>query len=122
MMVFLKSTLRTKLSVSAFIHDLEERGVDVGMGLLDLVEEDDRVGAAADLLGQLAAFLVADVAGRSTDESRDVVLLHVLGHVDLDQGVGVAEHELGEGLGQHRLSAFGRTGEAEAADGALGRL
>ena len=31
------------------------------------------------------------------------MLLHVLGHVDLDQGVGVAEHELGEGLGQSVL-------------------
>ncbi len=63
-----------------------KRVVDVGMGFFDLVQEDDGVGAAADLLGELAAFLVADVAGRSADQPRDVVLLHVLGHVDLDRG------------------------------------
>ena len=41
------------------------------------------VGATADLLGQLATFFVADVAGRRTDQARGVVLLHVLRHVDL---------------------------------------
>ena len=84
----------------AFLHDLEQHVVDVGVGLLDLVEQDDRIGPAADLLGELAAFLVADVARRSADQPRDVVLLHVLRHVDLDQRVGVAEHELGQGLGE----------------------
>jgi hypothetical protein len=37
------------------------------------------------LLGELAALFVADVAGRRADESRHVVLLHVLGHVEVDQ-------------------------------------
>ena len=92
----------------AFLHDLEEHVVDVGMGLLDLVEQDDRVRPAADLLGELAALLVADVARRGADQPRDVVLLHVLRHVDLDQGVGVAEHEFGQRLGQQRLADAGR--------------
>src|SRR5262249_4293039 len=53
---------------------------------------------------------------------RDVVLLHVLRHVDLDQRVGVAEHELGQGLGQQRLADPGGPGEDEAADRPLGIL
>jgi hypothetical protein len=56
------------------------------VGLFDLVEEDDGVGAAADGLGELAALVVADVAGRRADEAGDGVLLHVLGHVDADHG------------------------------------
>ncbi len=57
----------------------------VGMGLLDFVQQHDGVGTTADLLGQLTAFFVADVAGRGTDQAADVVLLHVLAHVDLNQ-------------------------------------
>src|SRR5687768_9155279 len=66
--------------------------------LLDEIEKDDAVGPAADALGELAAFLVADVAWGRADQAADVVLLHVLGHVDLHEGLGVAEHELGQGL------------------------
>src|SRR6185312_10272334 len=47
----------------AVVHDLQEGVEDVRVRLLDLVEEDHRVRPAADRLGQLAALLVADVAG-----------------------------------------------------------
>ena len=106
----------------AFFHDLQQHVEDVGVGLLDFVEQHDGVGPAADLLGELAAFLVADVARRGADQPADVVLLHVLGHVDLDQRVVVAEHELGQGLGEQRLADAGGAGEDEAADRPLGIL
>ena len=82
----------------------------------------DRVGLAPDRLGQLAALFEADVAGRRADEAADVVPLHELAHVDLDQGVLAAEHELGEGLGQLGLADAGRAQEDERADRALGIL
>ena len=53
---------------ASVVEHLEQEVVDVGVGLFDLVEEDDRVGPAADRLGQLAALFVADVAGRRADE------------------------------------------------------
>ena len=56
----------------------------------------DGVRPAAHGLGQLAALVVADVAGRRADEPGHGVLLHVLRHVDLDHRVLVAEEELGE--------------------------
>jgi hypothetical protein len=43
------------------------------VGLLDLVEQHDRVGAAADLLGELAALLVADIAGGRADQAADTL-------------------------------------------------
>ena len=46
----------------AFLQDLEEEVHHIGVGLFDLVEQHDRVRAAAHGLGELAAFLVADVA------------------------------------------------------------
>ena len=45
--------------------------------------------------------------------------LHELAHVDLDERVLTAEHELGEGLGELRLPDAGRAEEDERADGPL---
>src|SRR5215216_2868998 len=101
------------------IEDLQERVEDVGVGLLDLVEENDRVGTPADLLGELSRLLVADVAGRRADESADGVGLLELGHVYPDHGVLLAEEVLGERTSQLGLSDPGRTEEDKAPDGAL---
>ena len=82
-------------------------------------KQHDRVRPAADLLGELAALLVADVTRRSADQPADVVLLHVLAHVDLHEGLFVAEHEFGERLGQQRLADARGTGEEKHARGPL---
>ena len=89
------------------------------MGLLDLVEQHDAERLAAHLLGELAALVVADVAGRGTDEPRHGVPVVELGHVELDQRVLVAEQELGQRLGQLGLTDAGRAGEDERAAGTL---
>src|SRR5439155_24607130 len=78
------------------LQDLEQDVEDVRVRLLYLVEQDDRVRLAAHSLRELAAFVVADVAGRRTDEPGHGVLLHVLLHVDLNHRVLVAEEELGK--------------------------
>ena len=57
------------------------------MGLFDLVEEHHRIGLAADLLRQLARFVIAHIAGRRTDQLGDRVLFHILGHIHPNQGV-----------------------------------
>ena len=53
---------------ASVVHHLQQHVEDVGVRLLDLVEQHDRVGPPADRLGQLAALLVADVAGRRADQ------------------------------------------------------
>ena len=83
------------------------------MRFLDLVEQEDRVGTAAHCLGELAALLEPDVAGRGADEPRDGVLLHVLAHVETDHRLLVIEEELGERFRQERLADSGRTEEEE---------
>ena len=115
MRVLRKSTVRPLASAEvAVLHDLQEHVEGFGVGLLDLVEEDHAVGLAAHGLGKLAALVVADVAGRRADEAGDVVALHELAHVDLDEGVLGAEHELGEGLGKLGLADAGGAEEDEA--------
>jgi hypothetical protein len=86
MTVFLKSTVRPcAVGEPAVVEDLQQDVEHVGVRLLDLVEEHHRVGLAPHRLGQLAALLVADVAGGRADQTRHRVLLHVLRHVDADQ-------------------------------------
>ena len=97
------------------LEDLQEDVEDVRVRLLDLVEEHDRVRLAAHGLGELAALVVADVAGRRADQPRDRVLLHVLGHVDLDHRVLVAEQELGERARELGLPHARRAEEDERA-------
>ena len=90
------------------------------MRLFDFVEEDDRVGTAAHGLGQLAAFVVADVARRRADEASHGVLLHVLAHVDAHHGLLVVEEELGQGAGGFGFAHAGGSKKNERADGPLG--
>ena len=92
---------------AAIVEHLQEHVEDVGVGLLDLVEEHDGVRPPADRLGELAALVVADVARRRADQPRDRVLLHVLAHVDADHRPLVVEQELGERARQLRLPDAG---------------
>src|SRR5580693_2656738 len=57
--------------------------------------------------------------GRRAEQPGHRVLLHVLGHVELDQRVLVAEQELRQRLGQLRLADAGRAREDERATGPL---
>ena len=53
----------------AVVEQLEQDVEHLRVRLLDLVEEDDRVGPAADGLGQLAGLVVADIAWRRADQA-----------------------------------------------------
>ena len=108
------ATLRVRQAT--LLQDLEQRVEDIRVSLLDLVEEDNRERLATDLLRELAALVVADVAGRSTEEARGRVLLRELGHIQLDQCILVPEQELGQSLGQLGLTDTGRAGEDERTD------
>lgn len=57
---------------------LKEVAEDVGMRVLNLVEEDDTVRPLPDCLSQLTSFIVADVAWRTTDQPRDRMRLRKL--------------------------------------------
>jgi hypothetical protein len=86
------------------------------MGLLDFVEDDDRVRAAADRFGELAGFFVADIARRRANQAADGVPFHELRHIQLDQGIFAAEHEARQRLGQFGLANTGRAKEDKGAN------
>ena len=89
------------------------------MRLLDLVEQDDRVRATANRLGELTALLVADVPGRCADEAAHRVLVVELAHVEAQHRALVVEEELGERARELGLAYAGRAEEEEAADRAV---
>ncbi len=70
------------------------------MRLLDLVEENDRIWLTANEFGQLTTLIETDIAGRRTDQSRNGVLLHVLGHVELYQRILATKEERRQSLGE----------------------
>ena len=107
---------------ASVVEDLQQGVEHVGVGLLDLVEEHDRVRLAAHGLGQLAALLVADVAGRRAHQPADGVPLLVLGHVEPDDVVLGVEERLGERARQLGLADAGRPEEDERADRPAGVL
>ena len=101
------------------VKDLEEDIEDIAVGLLHLVEEDHGVGLPADGLAELTPLLITHVSGRSSDETSHGVLLHVLGHVEPDDGVLVVKKELGQGLGKLGLTDTRGAKEHEGTDGAV---
>ena len=119
----------------AVVQNLQQHVEHVGMGLFDLVEENHRIGFAADFLGELARLVIAHIAGRRTDEPRHRVFLHKLGHIQPDQRIRRVEQFLGQLLDQlglahaggahedegHRL-VFGRDTHPVAADGGSYRI
>ena len=107
-----------RVGQATVIQDLEQDVEDFGVRLLDLVQEDDGVRMATEGLGELAAFFVADVAGRRADETRDRVLLHILGHIDADHRLLAVEEFGRERLGELGLADAGGAEEEERADGA----
>src|SRR5918993_5071762 len=107
------------VSEASVVEDLQQRVEDFGVGLLDLVEEDDAVGTAPHLLRELSCLLIADVARGSADEPGDGVGLLELGRVYPDHGVLFAEEVFGERPCELGLADSGRTEEDKATDGAL---
>ena len=101
---------------AAVVEDLQEHVEHIGRGLLDLVEEDHAERFAAHGFRELAAFVVADVSRRRTDEARDRMLLAIFRHVDADQRLLIVEEILGERTRELGLADARRPEEDKRAD------
>src|SRR6266571_558258 len=104
----------------AVVQHLEQDIEHVRVRFFNLVQQHDRIGLAPDLLGELAALLIPHIARGRSHQPGDREFLHVLAHVDPDQGVVVVEQEGRQRPGQLGLADPGGTQEDERADRALG--
>jgi len=93
------------------VEDLEEELQDVGMGLLDLVQENDGVGLSPDGFRQNATFPVSHVARRRPLQRGNRVGFLKLRHVDGDQVSLPPIQEVGKG--QSRLGLADAAGPDE---------
>src|SRR6478609_6106801 len=90
------------------------------MRLLDLVEEEDLIRAPPHRFGQMPARLVADVAGRSAEQTSDGVRFRVLRQIEARHGVLVEEEHFCDGLCRLRLADTRGTEQQERPDRAPG--
>lgn len=100
----------------AVIEHLQQGIEDVGVGLLDLVEEHHGVRLAAHRLGELATLVVPDVPGGCTDEPTHRVPLLVLAHVQAHHVVFAVEEGTGQRLCELGLPHTCRAQEDERTD------
>src|SRR5579862_6867669 len=103
----------------AVFKNLQQDVENIRMRLLDFIEEDNAVRGALDALGELSTFFVAHVSRRRADQLGDRVLLHELGHIEADESLFSAEHELRQGAGDFGLADASRSEEQERANGAV---
>jgi hypothetical protein len=101
----------------AVIHDLQQDVEQVRMRLLDFVEQQHAMRMLVDLVGQQAALVEADIAGRRADQPRDGVALHIFRHVEAQQFDAERRRQL---LGDFGLADAGRAGEQIGADRLVG--
>ncbi len=120
MTVFLKSTVRPWPSVMRPSSSTCSSTLNTSWCAFSISSKRTTlIRLAPDGLAQLAAFLVADIAGRRADQTRDGVFLHVFAHVDADHGVLVVEQKFRERARQLRFADAGRAEENERADRAI---
>ena len=89
---------------AAVIHHLQQDVEHIRVGLLHLVQQQHRIGAAAHRLGEITPLLVAHIAGGRADEAGHGMTLHKLGHVHPQHGRRGVEQELGQSLAQLGLA------------------
>ena len=110
--------LALAISQAALLQHLQQDVEDVGVRLLDLVEQHDRIRVTTNGLGKLTALVVTHVTRRATDKLGDLELAAELRHVKADERVLAAKEVLGERLGELGLARAGGTQEDKAAAGA----
>ena len=98
---------------AAFFQNLQQEIEYIRMCLFHFIQQHDRVWLAADTIGELAAFLKADISGWRADHAGHRVLFHILGHIQPDHTFIRAKQLLGKGFAQLGFSYAGWTQKEE---------
>ena len=107
---------------ATFIQQLQQHVEYLAVGFLNLVKQNHTVGPAADRLGQLSTFFIANISRRCANQARNGVFLLVFTHVDAHHCALVIEEKLGQSAGQLGLADSRRSKEYEGTDRSVGVL
>ena len=86
------------------------------MSLFDLIKQNDRIRFTADSFRQLAAFIIADISRRCTDQTSRTELLLIFAHIDTRHHVLVVKQIFRQRFGQLCLTDTCRSEENERTD------
>ena len=101
----------------AMVHDLQQHVEKIRVRLLDFVEQQHAMRMLIDAIGEQAALVEADIAGRRADQARNGVPFHVFRHVEADE---LDAERRGKLLCDFGLADAGGTGKQIASDRLLG--
>ena len=107
---------------SAIIEHLEQQVEHLGVGLLHLIQQHHGIGPTPHRLGELAALLVAHIAGRCPHQPGHGIALHVFAHVETHQGVFLIKEGASQGLRQLGFADSRRTQKQKGPHGPARRL
>ena len=103
------ATLR--IGENTVLQNLQQEVEYIRMSLFYFVKQDDGVWLRANLIGQLTALIVTNIAGRRTNQTGHRVLLHVLGHIQTNHGVFIPKDCLSQRFAQLCFTNTGWTQE-----------
>lgn len=105
---------------SSIVQNLKQNAEDVGVSLLDLIEENDGVRPSPDRFGQLPSFIVSNVTRRGSDQTGDGMFLHILRHIDPDHRLFVIKEKFGQRARQLGFTDPGRSQKMKEPSGRFG--
>ncbi len=105
---------------AAVVQNLEQNIKDLRMGLLNLVKKQDGVRPMPHRFGQSPALVITDIAGRRANHFGNGILLHILAHINPNQGLLVVKHKSRQGFGQLGFADAGRSEEHKGTNRPVG--
>ena len=105
------------ISDPAVVKHLKQYIEHIRVGFLHLVKQHHRIGLPSDGLRKLPSLLIANIAGRRSNQAGYGIFFHIFAHVDTHHIVFVVEQSRCQGFGQFRLAHAGGAQEQERADG-----
>ena len=107
---------------AAVVEDLQQHIEYLRVGFFDFVKQEHGIGFPSNGLGEIAAFVVTNIARRGTDEAGHRMFFHEFRHVDAHHGPFRIEDEFGQGFGQLGFAHAGGAHENKRTDGPVGVL
>ena len=114
--VFKVNIATLTISQTTIVKNLQKYIKYICMSLLNFVQQNYAVGVTTNSLCQLTTLIVANIARRCTNQTRNSVLLHIFAHINTNHIAFIIKEYLSQGLSQLSFTYASRTKEDEGAN------